>query len=500
MTFGVTSEGFVKKRLSDIKTEIENAARAVFGNNINLTSQSVFSQFIGIIADRESSLWELAEDTYNSQYPDTAEGVALDNIASISGVKRLPARASRVRNVHLFGDAGTSVPAGTVFSVLGNTDARFAVLSGVTLVAGADEVQTLTFSGVPASGSFRLSHRGFQTALILLSDTTTQIEEKLNDLPYLSEVLVSGSFATSLVITFQGSDGKIDQPLLVVADNTLQTSAPAAVVITVTQTTAGVPQGLVEVEAETTGPLSAPLYGLTEIETPVTGLDAVLNTEEEIIGRNLETDAEFKVRRLQSLQRAGSSTPEAIRARLLEVQDVEEVVVFENVTETTDGNGLPPKSFRAFVQGGSDQEVGDAVWENKPAGIQTSGGVTVNVTDSQGVTQVVQFSRPVEVEIYINIRITKDVTPTSPWPANGASLVRDALAAFIAGLQIGQDVIVYPKLISSLNSIPGIEDVEIGIDTSPAPAYGTDDNIAIAINEIAIIADAANDITVTVIP
>jgi uncharacterized phage protein gp47/JayE len=116
------------------------------------------------------------------------------------------------------------------------------------------------------------------------------------------------------------------------------------------------------------------------------------------------------------------------------------------------------------------------------------------------VTRVVKFSRPVEVEIYINIRITKDTSSGSAWPTNGADLVRDALAAFIASLQIGQDVIVYPKLIASLNSIPGIEDVEIGIDTSPAPAYGTDDNITIAINEIAIIADAANDITVAVIP
>ncbi len=500
MTFGLTPQGFVKKRLADIRVEIENEVRAVFGNQINLTPQSVFSQFIGILAERESSLWELAEDTYNSQYPDTAEGVALDNIASISGIIRLAAQQSRVRNVHLFGDLGTTIPSGTVFSVLGSPSSRFATLTGVTLIAGQDEVQTLSFSGLPNSGSFRLSHRGFQTSLILLSDTLTQIKEKLEDLPFIREVSVTGSFATTIVITFQGADGKIDQPLLVIADNTLQTIAPVAIVITVTQTTAGIPQGLVEVLAEEFGPIDAPLYSLTEIETPVTGLDAILNTEEAILGRSLETDAELKVRRLQSLQRAGASTVEAIRARLLEVQDVEEVVIFENVTEITDINGLPPKSFRAFVQGGDTQEVGDSIWRNKPAGIQTSGAISVNVNDSQGVVQTVFFSRPVEVPIYIAIEVTRDTSPTSPWPANGADLVRDALNAYVLGLNIGQDVIVFPQMIASLNSIPGIIDIELGVGTTVSPPIGQDDNISIAINEVATVTDAAFDIDVTVLP
>lgn len=500
MTFGVTPEGFVKKRLADIKTEIENEVRAVFGNQINLTPQSVFSQFIGILADRESALWELAEDTYNSQYPDTAEGIALDNIASISGIIRLAAQQSRVRNVILRGDVGTLVPPGTVFSVSGSPTSRFSTLTGVTLAAGADEVQTISFSGVPASGSFRLTHLGFSTELILLSDTLAQIKEKLEALPYIREVTVTGSFATTLVVSFVGQDGKIDQPLLGFSDNTLQTIAPAAVIITITETTPGVPQGLVEVLAEAFGPIDAPIYSLTEIETPVTGLDSVLNTEETILGRNLETDAELKVRRLQSLQRAGASTVEAIRARLLEVQDVQEVVIFENVTNVTDVNGLPPKSFRAFVQGGDTQEVGDNIWLNKPAGIQTTGDIEVSVNDSQGVVQTIFFSRPIEVPIFIDIQITRDTTPTSPWPANGADLVRAALVDYIEGLSIGEDVIVYPRLVASLNDIPGILDVELGVGIAADPPIGQDDNIVIAINQVATVSDPANDIDVVILP
>lgn len=498
MAYGLTTTGFKRKRLADILEEMKSTARATFGANINLQPNSILMQLLGIYAERESLIWELAEAVYYSQYPDTAEGVNLDNIASISGVTRLPAQPSRINSVQLKGDVGTTVPAGTTFSVEGNPAARFRSDGAVTLIAGQDEVQTLTFGATPDSGSFRLSHLGSLTDEMNFSSTAQDLEDALNALPYLSTVLVTGSFAAGFVITFQDEDGKIDQPLLVVEENTL-TEGGDAVSTLVTQTTAGIPQGSVNVTADVDGPTDAPIYTLIVIDTPVTGLDAVLNLNEVILGRNEETDGEYRIRRIESLQRAGSSTVEAIRARLLEIQEVDEVVIFENITMDTDSNGLPPKSFKAFVQGGDNQEVADAIWLNKPAGIETFGDITSVVVDSQGVNQTVKFSRPVEVPIYITIEITKDTSPLSQWATvTGPGLVKEALAAYISTLKIGQDVIVYPKLVAALNSIAGIDDLEIGVGTAPAPALGADANVVIDSNEIAII--DIDDITVTVVP
>jgi hypothetical protein len=122
------------------------------------------------------------------------------------------------------------------------------------------------------------------------------------------------------------------------------------------------------------------------------------------------------------------------------------------------------------------------------------------VTDSQGVIQTIFFSRPVEIPVFINIQITRDTSSTSPWPSNGADLVRSALASFVDALEIGQDVIVFPQLISALNSIPGIIDIDLGIATTANPPIGTNANIPIAINQVAVIVDAANDIDVAVLP
>ena len=65
---GLTPEGFERKRLIDIKTTIEDALKLAFGNNIDLSEQSGFGQFVGILSEAISDQWESQENIYNSQY------------------------------------------------------------------------------------------------------------------------------------------------------------------------------------------------------------------------------------------------------------------------------------------------------------------------------------------------------------------------------------------------------------------------------------------------
>ncbi|MEM3318255.1 MAG: baseplate J/gp47 family protein, partial [Thermoplasmatales archaeon] len=87
--------------------------------------------------------------------------------------------------------------------------------------------------------------------------------------------------------------------------------------------------------AQTYGPIPAPANSLTQIMTPISGWDSITNYQAGVTGRNIENDAEFRIRRLNSLRVQGSATVEAIRARLLqEVPNVTSVTIFENVTMT----------------------------------------------------------------------------------------------------------------------------------------------------------------------
>lgn len=491
MSFGLLTTGFVRKRLADIKSEIEASLREKFGQGINLQAESVFGQLVGIASERESLIWEQMEAVYNSQYPDTASGTSLDKVVALNGIERLAAAPSHVdTNKQLFfGTPGTVITAGSIVSVDGNPSAKFEVDFDVTLVAGVDEIQDLDFSLVPTAGTFKLQHELNETSAIAFNATALDVQNALNALSSLSGVTVTGNFTSGFTITFAGADGKQDQPLLVVTNNTL-VSGITAVTTTMVTTTAGVPQGTGSMTAIDDGPTSAIKGTLTVIETPIAGWSSTKNIEDADIGRLEETDAELRLRRQERLVIANGGTVEAIRARLLEIEEVTDVLIFENTTMITDLDGRPPKSYEAVVNGGEDQEITDMIWLTKPAGIATFGNQTGTTTDSQGFTQTVYWSRPTPIPIYLEV----DVYVNSDFPSGGAALVKNALLEFGASLGMGDDVIVIPQLVCSLESIPGIEDVVVRIGTAPAPTL--DNNIPIAVDEIASFSEVNTTVTV----
>lgn len=482
MAFGITTAGFVAKTLADIKAEVEDALRTTFGEQINLLPESVFGQLVGIFSERESLLWELAEVAYDSQYPESAEDVSLDFVLALTGLVRLSALESIVIGQALFGTPTTVIPISTGFSVNGNPDAKFQTIEEVTFGVGVDEVQTITFSATPTGGSFKLNHSGEITAAILFSEGSTEVQTALNALSSLSGLTVSGSFAVGFVVTFAGDDGKQEQPILVEDINTLINGG--AVTITITETTPGEYQAQVNCQAITTGPTIANALTLTVIDNPVSGLTRVFNPEDAVIGRNIETDAEARNRRRNRLQISLAGPLEAIRSALLKLNDdtgaieLESVVLFENITIITDVRGIPPKAFEAFVYqaGGAtarDQEIADAIWASKPAGIESHGDVSKTATDSQGLPHTIKFSRPDEVDIYLILDLTVD----SNYPADGDAQVEAVMVAWGNALGVGQDVIVFPALVAQLDNISGITDIVVKIGIAPAPTL--DDNIII---------------------
>ncbi len=494
MAFGITPTGFALKRLADIVIETENELKTALGANINLDARTPLGQIKGVLDERFSSIWEASQDVYNSQYPSTSSGNSLDLAVAIVGITRKQPTRTTVANQSLFGTATTLIPSGTVFSISGNTSVRFATDNDVTLVAGTDEIQTIAFGNTPDAGAFTLKYNDEETASINWDDDAADMQTALRALPSLGALTVSGTFAADFVITFAGLDGKFDHPLLTVGTNTLQ-DTPTATTVTPSETTPGVAQGLVNMTAEATGATSVQVNTLTEIETPVSGLDDTKNYTAGVVGQSLETDAELKLRRDQSLQSAGNATVEAIRAALLAVDNVDSVTVFENETDSVDGDGRPPKSYECVILGGDDTEIAQEIWETKPAGIETtttaSGGdaITEVIVDTQGISHTIKFSRPTEIPIFLDLTLTVD----SNYPADGDTQVEDAMIAFGATLGVGDDVIVFPQLIAAINPIPGITDIVVDIDTSASPSG--DANIVIAVTEIATFSAANINVT-----
>jgi uncharacterized phage protein gp47/JayE len=209
----------------------------------------------------------------------------------------------------------------------------------------------------------------------------------------------------------------------------------------------------VDAEAESAGHVLAYAHTITEIATPVSGWAFADNVLDATPGRDVETDAALRLRREREVQGAGAGTVGAITAALSAVASVRQVVVFENPTDTTDADGLPPHSIEALVLGGSDTLIRTALWATKPAGIRTHGSTTGTTLDADGVARSVAFTRPTEVSVYLTlvVAVRRDTY------AGGAAVKAAALA--VGEVLLAGDTVRLSTLIRAVMGVAGVVDV-----------------------------------------
>jgi uncharacterized phage protein gp47/JayE len=478
MTFGLTPQGFSIKRLPQIKSEIDNALRTSLGNGINLLPTELFGQIVGIISERESQIWELANAVYDSFFPNNAQGVNLDNVVAITGIKRLDAtKATGIGTA--YGALGTIIPIGLVVSAIDDPTKRFVTSEVATIAAGTDAIQLIQFSSVPDAGQWTLSYLGNQSSVLNFNSNAAAIEAALTALPGLTGLTVSGDYTTGFEVTFAGLAGSQTQPILILSSSTL-TNTSIAIGVSITEDTAGIlPNITVPIIAETTGKRDAFANSLTVIETPISGLISFNNENDIDNGKNIETDGELRIRRLNTLANPGASTLDSIRAALLEINEVKDARVFENDTDAVDIYGRPAHSIEAVVLEGVNQEIADVIWNTKAAGIATYGSETETVSDTMGFTHTVKFSRPTEIDIYITV--DNLVTDPDTFPVDGMDAIKAALATFgDSEFSIGDDVL-YNRLHCPIANISGVISYDLFIGTAPSPSGQV--NIAIADDE-----------------
>lgn len=252
--------------------------------------------------------------------------------------------------------------------------------------------------------------------------------------------------------------------------------------------------GAVEVLAEAVEPGIGGNVGpgvLTAIVNPIPGLNTVTNIDHpaNVDGLNRETDRELRERYQLSLARGGASTLDSIRASVLEVPGVWTATVLHNTSMETDPDGRPPKSVEVLVLGGADEDVAAAILDTVAAGIETYGNVEVDIPDAGGQVQLIRFSRPEQVPIYV----TATVTVNAAYPADGDQQVQRAIISVIGGvdaageihrgLGLGQPVI-HSALIAAARTVPGVIDVVIRLGTTPNPTDSS--NIPIGTRQVAV--------------
>jgi len=657
--FGLTPQGFKIKRLPDIHAENQNLLLAAFGE-INLDPQSIFGQLIGVLSKVEADIWENMQDVYFSQYPNSAEGISLDNVVQLNAITRLAAQQTNVTAV-CAGLEGTLInqgalaripDTGAVFFCQADSFISRSHAASASIVVGAAAAQsytaiinnqTITYSLpiITFTGSFVTGN----SIVVTLNGTTlaavpfnTSNDQTLTDLaaaiaanpdvlsatptipniisivPVLGKnvvlnsiVITGGASQPTYAVTFDTPTiNAVSQNLTSIINATISTVLATDLIgsLSIVADDPDVPFSIsvgtnlsissqsspITFLSQNFAPIAAPINTLVEILTPISGWNSINNPKAGVTGRFIETDAELRIRRNNSIRLLGAGTVESIRARLLQqVPGVTSAFIFENRTMTQEpidivlnqdlvtGNtitivfntiqtlpivtfatshldtmnaiavvianqpqiasavvggtanrtitvsmkeavevaittfsvtggasqaqavfkgGRLAKSFEAVVEGGSDADVANKIWLTKPAGIQTFGNTSFTITDSQGEQQVINFSRPTPIYIWVTVALTLYSEET--FPPNGQDLVADAINTYGNNLGIGVDVLLQ-RVLAQIFNVPGIASgaMQIAATNGPgdSPLYGTAD-IPIQENEIAIF--DLSRITVTV--
>ena len=206
---------------------------------------------------------------------------------------------------------------------------------------------------------------------------------------------------------------------------------------------------------------------LTVIASPVSGWNTITNAQDATAGTDEQTLDSLMVEREESLARAGSATPAAIKADVEAVKGVLEVRVFRNPTIHPVGT-LPAKTTRVVVWDGEvpaadNTDSTNALVTTAGAGTRLQGAISNSYPDITVNPLHIAFDRAVKVDVYINVTV------------QGLTASSDAIKAELLKmfdyptLTIGEELI-YQKLKCAPFNVANVTDVTamtIGLTASP---------------------------------
>ncbi|EBY0251687.1 hypothetical protein DUP65_07950 [Salmonella enterica subsp. enterica serovar Schwarzengrund] len=186
------------------------------------------------------------------------------------------------------------------------------------------------------------------------------------------------------------------------------------------------------------GAVAAPAGAITTINTPTRGWTSVTNPAAATVGAPAETDAELRIRQGQSVAIPSITPFEGVDGAIANIAGVTRHKLYENDTGKTDGNGLPPHSISAIVDGGNVTEIARIIRGNKGQGVRTWGKTSVTVPDKYGNPHIISFSRPTDVPVYGKITLKVFAGYTSQIGVQ----IQQAVADYINRLMIGDQVLL----------------------------------------------------------
>ena len=182
---------------------------------------------------------------------------------------------------------------------------------------------------------------------------------------------------------------------------------------------------------------------ITALETPIIGVDSVINKKPTTIGTDRETDPEFRARAKATVLSAGKATPEAIRNAVLGIPGVRGVTVNEmpngipgELEVIIDGLDLTDKESPTY------QRVKDTIDSVRPAGIHID----------------IKSTETIRANIRLYLKLT-DILRTDEEVEEVIQKIKTRIARHIGGLNSGSNL-VRNRMISAIFEIKDVYNID----------------------------------------
>lgn len=438
--YGITENGFELKRLDVIMEEVHSDLSEGFGFNTRLQDSSFLDVLVTTFCNQIADLWETAQDSYYAKFPTTAEGVNLDNAMQFGGVTRQSARQTTYP-LHCTGVDGTEVETDAIVGSNTNPQIELSPVSAFTIsrencnalsiklaVVGTD-AYTVTFGENPYS----YTPTAEQTEIEVLNGIKAAITE------------------TGYTITVDEENA-----LLVISDDTKSRSNNISLSDNLTT------ESVTTVASFNTadyGKITIPDGLITEFVSNTAGFDAVTNMLSPTYGCDAETDIEARSSYvLKSALRSNTMIDSIVSELYDNVSGVESASGYENDSNETDSNGIPPHSIEIVVEGGQDTDIANSILNRKAGGIGTYGSTTVDVVGKYGDTIAIKFSRPEYIYTWLKVKLHGK---SSEIASNYEKLSKSSIMDFVDGLVAGTDLLTQKLIEGIYSEVAGVNYVDL---------------------------------------
>ena len=476
MSSVINDNGFILESFEDKITRFRGQMRAAFGDEIDLSDESLAGIITSIDAERFQNAELLAQALQSQFDKDQAQGIFLDFLLSLTLNKRLEAAPTRVV-ASCRGANGTQL-------TIGSNDVLAAMSSGQNQFALEQNI-VIDFSNA-VEAFLKIEQVQDSTAYTIKVDI---VEYTFNSGVSATEQSILIGLRNAVNAGTQNVTAALSGTRLwIYSDDFTTPYSFEAVTTNVKVDEAGTNGNFAAIE---NGAIICPTGGLDSIVTAKSGWLSIYNYLPGTTGRLAETDDEARERTGDG-QVSECATDGGIRKAVFKnVAGVSNVRVKSNREETTDSDGIPPHRFLVLVQGGNDQEIVNAIFNAQPSGIKSYGNTSGTAIDSEGISQTIYYSRPEPIYVWLNIELDVD----ADFPSGGAEVIREAINTRAAEIFTIGVTGKLQQLYDECFAVEGVVSIntfeaayQSAVTPDPDPGDYSDSNIPVTFEQVLIFA------------